>query len=103
MEALGDERGKISAGLRHAGTSQFTYLAVLSVRPDSCRSSNGYSLANCELYSCIFHFPFSGGKGALGPLLSAPAGASKGETPTSNLNESTACTNQSTEELANNL
>ena len=30
------------------------------------------------------------GKGALGPLLSAPAGASKRETPTSNLTESTA-------------
>ena len=24
MEAVGDERGKLSAGLRHAGTSQFT-------------------------------------------------------------------------------
>ena len=29
------------------------------------------------------------GKGALGPLLSAPTGASKRETPTSNLTEST--------------
>ena len=50
---------------------------VLSVRPGSRRSSGGYSLAN--------HVPAS----ALGPLLLAPAGATKRETPTSNLTEST--------------
>ena len=60
-------------------------MAVLSVRPGSRRSSGGYSLANHRLYSCI---P-TRGKGALGPLLSAPAGASKRETPTSNHTEST--------------
>ena len=36
------------------------------------------------------------GKGALGPLLSALAGASKRETPTSNLTESTAFETQQT-------
>ena len=28
---------------------------VLSVRPGSCQSSGGYPLANCRLYSYIFH------------------------------------------------
>ena len=56
---------------------------MLSVRPSSCRSSGGYSLMNCQLYSCI---P-SRGKGALGPLSSALAGARKRETPSSNVTE----------------
>ena len=59
---------------------------MLSVRPGSCRTSGGYSLANRRLYSCIFHSR----KRGLDGLLSAPAGASKRETPTSNLIESTA-------------
>ena len=62
--------------------------AVLSVRPGSRRSSGGYSLANRRLYSSAFS---TREKGAMGPLLSAPAGASKRESPTSNLTESTAC------------
>ena len=61
-------------------------LSMLSVRPGSCQSSGGYSLVN---RSCIPAFS-TRGKGALGPLLSAPVGASKRETPTSNLTESTA-------------
>ena len=52
---------------------------VLSVRPGSCQSSGGYPLAFSTR-----------GKGALGPLSSAPAGASERETPTSNLTESIA-------------
>ena len=57
------------------------YTSVISVRPSSCPRSSRYSLANT----------FSTrGKGALGPLLSALAGARKRETPTSNLTESTA-------------
>ena len=40
---------------------------------------------------CIRSYP-TRGKGALGPLLSALVGASKRETPTSNLTESTAAT-----------
>ena len=32
-----------------------TIVAVLSVRPGSCRSSGGYSLAYRRLNSCIFH------------------------------------------------
>ena len=54
---------------------------VFSVTPSSRRSSGGYS-------GCIPAYPTKG-KGALRPLLSAPAGASKWETPTSNLSEST--------------
>ena len=54
---------------------------VFSVTPASHRSSGGYS-------GCIPAYPTKG-KGALGPLLSAHAGASKRETPTSNLTEST--------------
>ena len=42
-----------------------------------------------RIASCIPVFS-TGGKGALGPLLSDPAGASKRDTPTSNLTESTA-------------
>ena len=56
---------------------------MLSLKPGSRRSSGGYSLANRRL-----HFPLEE-KGPLGPLLSAPVGASKRETPTSNLTEST--------------
>ena len=41
-----------------------------------------------QIASCMPAFS-SRGKGALGPLLSALAGASKRETPTSNLTEST--------------
>ena len=41
-----------------------------------------------QVTGCILVFS-TRGKGALGPLLSAPAGASKRETPTSNLTEST--------------
>ena len=41
-----------------------------------------------RIASCIPAFS-TRGKGALGPLLTAPAGASKRETPTSNLTEST--------------
>ena len=44
-----------------------------------------------QVTGCIPAFS-TRGKGALGPLLSAPAGASKRETPTSNLTESTAPT-----------
>ena len=40
----------------------------------------------CESPAVFLHFPLE--EGALGPLLSAPAGASKRETPTSNLTES---------------
>ena len=60
----------------------FSGHSMLSARPGFRRNSSGYSLANCRLYSSIL-------KGALGPLLSAPAGASKRETPTSDLIEST--------------
>ena len=42
----------------------------------------------CESPAVFLHFP---GKGTLGLLLSVPAGASKRETPTSNLIESTDC------------
>ena len=42
-----------------------------------------------RIAGCIPAYP-TRGKGALGPVLSAPAGASKRETPTSNLTESTA-------------
>ena len=41
-----------------------------------------------QIASCISAFS-TRGKGALGSLLSAPAGASERETPTSNLTEST--------------
>ena len=60
--------------------------SALTVRPGSRRSRSfgGYSLANRKLYACIFH------QRKLGSLLTAPAGASKRETPTSNLTESTA-------------
>ena len=44
----------------------------------------------CESPAVFLHFPLARGKGALGPLLSAPAGASKRETTTSNLAESMA-------------
>ena len=60
---------------------------VLSVRPGSRRSSGGYS---CESPAVFLHFPLEE-KGAPRPLLSALTGASKRETPTSNLTESTAC------------
>ena len=56
-----------------------TGLTVLSVRPSSRKSSGRY---------CIPAFS-TRGKGALRLLLSTPAGASKRETPTSNLTEST--------------
>ena len=59
---------------------------VLSVRPGACRSSGRYSLANRWLIPAFS----TRGKGALWPFLSAPAGASKRETLTSNLTESTA-------------
>ena len=45
---------------------------------------------SCELAAVSLHFPLVRNSG-LGPLLSAPAGASKRETPTSNLTESTDC------------
>ena len=44
-----------------------------------------------RIVGCIPAF-FTRGKGASGPFLSAPVGASKRETPTSNLTESTAMT-----------
>ena len=56
---------------------------VLSVRPDTRRSSGGVLL---RIAGCIPAFS-TRGKGALGLLLSALAGASKRETPTSNLTE----------------
>ena len=43
---------------------------------------------SCESLAAFLHFPLEE-KGSSGPLLSAPAGASKRETPTSNLTEST--------------
>ena len=46
------------------------------------------SCGSCASTSCIPAFS-TRGKGALGPLLSASAGATKRETPTSNLIEST--------------
>ena len=57
--------------------------SVLSVRPGSRQSSGGYSLVNG-----LFPAFSTRGKGALEPLLSAPAGANRRETPTSNLTES---------------
>ena len=42
---------------------------------------------SCESPAVFLHFPLE--EKALGPLLSAPVGASKRETPTSNLMEST--------------
>ena len=59
--------------------------AVLSVRPGSLGTPAGTHLQKA---GCIPVYP-TRGKGALGPLLSAPVGASKRETPTSNLTEST--------------
>ena len=59
--------------------------AVLSVRPGSIGAPSGTLL---QIASCIPAFS-TGGKGALGPPLSAPAGVSKRETPTSILTEST--------------
>ena len=49
-----------------------------------------WRVLSCKSPVVFLHFPLARGKGALGPLLSAPAGASKRETPTSNLAESTA-------------
>ena len=43
-----------------------------------------------QIAGCILAFSIRG-KVALGPLLSVPAGASKRETPTSNLTESCHC------------
>ena len=57
---------------------------VLSVRPGS-HPPEGTLL---RIAGCIPTIS-TGGKGALGPLLSAPEGASKRETPTSNLTEIT--------------
>ena len=44
---------------------------------------------SCESLTIFLHNPLLRGKLVLGHLLSAPAGASKRETPTSNLTEST--------------
>ena len=77
----------ISFKLLKEGKPLFQYwLTVRSVRPGSRRSSGRYSLANHAPAPAVFlHFPLE----EKGALLSAPAGATKRETPTSNLTEST--------------
>ena len=60
-------------------------LPVLSVRPAPAGAPAGTLL---QIPDCIPAFS-TRGNGAFGPLLSAPVGTSKRETPTPNLTEST--------------
>ena len=60
--------------------------SVVSVRPGSRQISGRYSLANCGLYSCIFH---KRKKGLGAPFISSGGCQQKGDTYFKNLTKST--------------